>query len=437
MTKIMTKTGTMHFSVTGEFMTHMSRTLYWDDLEFDKGLHLLTAGLMGMTEKIAIDIIFGRKKLIGTNDLDIVDDTSDFKKTHADILKVAKRKFKPEIEEEFIQQQEMWRLGYNEDGEQIWRATGTGEKCTDIKCKYCSGKKCCYGGWNHKTPGSISGRYCDQEECHMRRVERGEAGAVNLQNEHEFGKIKREKSEIQVAEEMVAGRGKKNGDACKDTTCKFICDGKHCSYGGWNAGFGCYNENPERSEKLMASLLAKARSSSFGFDKDLTHSSMQELADKTMDEMLDKAGDEPVIVHKNIVSPHGWLSPKGTYYEVGLFQHTQTAGEVAKLEGVKVDREDAQHCLDRHGFIIVSKGNLRTPFQKTKFTPQQYSKLKAYYKDKHWKILINNRIFWDVVAGLKVTEKDAHGTDGGDEKATTEEIVNMQLRGQPYINGGK
>jgi hypothetical protein len=61
-----TRTGTLHFSVSGEFITRISRNL-WAEGAASKAIRLLKTGLVGMTEAIALDIVTGKKKLDGWN----------------------------------------------------------------------------------------------------------------------------------------------------------------------------------------------------------------------------------------------------------------------------------------------------------------------------------------------------------------------------------
>lgn len=57
---------TVHFIITGEFVTERSRAL-WTEGYPDKAIKLLTEGLEGMTESVAIQILTGKKKLTGAS----------------------------------------------------------------------------------------------------------------------------------------------------------------------------------------------------------------------------------------------------------------------------------------------------------------------------------------------------------------------------------
>lgn len=63
---------TVHFSIQGEFITERAREL-WEEGEYKQAMDVLDC-LIGSTLEQRIEIIEGRKKLIGVNDLDLVSD---------------------------------------------------------------------------------------------------------------------------------------------------------------------------------------------------------------------------------------------------------------------------------------------------------------------------------------------------------------------------
>lgn len=67
--------GTIHFTIEGEALTNLARTLWADELQMTKAIRLLVIGIHGVTEPIAMEVLTGAKKFIGSNnDLDLVDD---------------------------------------------------------------------------------------------------------------------------------------------------------------------------------------------------------------------------------------------------------------------------------------------------------------------------------------------------------------------------
>ncbi len=66
------RVATVSFSVTGEFITEHCRNL-WHEGAFKKAFDVLDC-MIGMRRDQQIDVIEGRKKLIGVNDVDFVDD---------------------------------------------------------------------------------------------------------------------------------------------------------------------------------------------------------------------------------------------------------------------------------------------------------------------------------------------------------------------------
>ena len=62
------------FQISGEFITNQARSFWADEEKPAKALKLLLEGCSGMTRDQAMSIILGKAKLIGINDLDMVDD---------------------------------------------------------------------------------------------------------------------------------------------------------------------------------------------------------------------------------------------------------------------------------------------------------------------------------------------------------------------------
>lgn len=71
---------TSHFTVTGEFLTQISRQLWADEQQPEKAINLLKEGLQGITMEQVLAILLGSKKLIGNSDdengVQFVDDNS-------------------------------------------------------------------------------------------------------------------------------------------------------------------------------------------------------------------------------------------------------------------------------------------------------------------------------------------------------------------------
>lgn len=57
-------TQTLHFRVSGEFVTNIARNL-WAEGEEDKALRLLVTGITNMSEGLALEILSGHQRLIG------------------------------------------------------------------------------------------------------------------------------------------------------------------------------------------------------------------------------------------------------------------------------------------------------------------------------------------------------------------------------------
>jgi len=59
---------TAHFTVTGEFLTQISRQLWADERQPEKAINLLKEGLHGITMEQVLAILTGSKKLVGSSD---------------------------------------------------------------------------------------------------------------------------------------------------------------------------------------------------------------------------------------------------------------------------------------------------------------------------------------------------------------------------------
>lgn len=69
----------LHFSMDGEFLTAIARDWFWNmDKPYKKCEELLLSCMMGGNEEekrhVCQDIIEGRKKLVGVNEFELVDD---------------------------------------------------------------------------------------------------------------------------------------------------------------------------------------------------------------------------------------------------------------------------------------------------------------------------------------------------------------------------
>ena len=61
-------TGTAHFSVDGDWLTDIARSLWAQEDRADDALKLLMTGLQGITQEQALSILDGRYKLVGSSD---------------------------------------------------------------------------------------------------------------------------------------------------------------------------------------------------------------------------------------------------------------------------------------------------------------------------------------------------------------------------------
>lgn len=92
----------VYFSISGDFLTSQARDFVLDN-DWDRGLSFLMDSLVGITMEQCQSILDGSKKLIGINDLDMVDETEEEKEKYlkkldflfAGIVKDGNQYFKP------------------------------------------------------------------------------------------------------------------------------------------------------------------------------------------------------------------------------------------------------------------------------------------------------------------------------------------------------
>lgn len=64
----------LHFSVTGEFITKFARDRYLETASIDTAVQFLTKSLIGFPDNLAKLVVTGKKKLVGTDEVTIEDD---------------------------------------------------------------------------------------------------------------------------------------------------------------------------------------------------------------------------------------------------------------------------------------------------------------------------------------------------------------------------
>lgn len=67
----------MHFTVTGEFLTNISRTLWADEGEPEKALHILQAAFPEMPQSAMFDVLTGKQRLVGDSNAGILLEPDD------------------------------------------------------------------------------------------------------------------------------------------------------------------------------------------------------------------------------------------------------------------------------------------------------------------------------------------------------------------------
>ena len=97
----MSTSETLHFVITGEFLTRQARD-YWTEDEHEKAIKLLETAFPTMPESMRMDVITGKKKILGENDKCYVepDKATEHRGikllSYADAMAQAKNKFKEE-----------------------------------------------------------------------------------------------------------------------------------------------------------------------------------------------------------------------------------------------------------------------------------------------------------------------------------------------------
>jgi hypothetical protein len=70
----------LSFKIDGEWLTNFFRTRFWDEkCGYEKALYLIKESLGDIPEDICIALLEGRKKLVGINEFDLVDDNENIR----------------------------------------------------------------------------------------------------------------------------------------------------------------------------------------------------------------------------------------------------------------------------------------------------------------------------------------------------------------------
>lgn len=97
----------LHFSIEGEFITNIARSWFWDeDKPYEKSEELLMSCMCGGSDtekRIACqDIIEGRKKLVGINEFELVDDNKNVRPISKKIEELRRKLLRDKIQDDMI-----------------------------------------------------------------------------------------------------------------------------------------------------------------------------------------------------------------------------------------------------------------------------------------------------------------------------------------------
>lgn len=97
----------LHFSMDGEFLTAIARDWFWNmDKPYKKCEELLLSCMMGGNEEekrhVCQDIIEGRKKLVGVNEFELVDDNVHVRSLGQKVEELQRKMLVNQIREDMI-----------------------------------------------------------------------------------------------------------------------------------------------------------------------------------------------------------------------------------------------------------------------------------------------------------------------------------------------
>lgn len=69
--------GVLHFSVSGEFITRFARERFCETGDIQTGIDILIKALNGFPEDLAREVVKGKKKLVGINEVTVEDDDKE------------------------------------------------------------------------------------------------------------------------------------------------------------------------------------------------------------------------------------------------------------------------------------------------------------------------------------------------------------------------
>ena len=71
--------GVLHFSVSGEFLTRFARERFCETGDVQTGIDILIKALSGFPNDLAREVLKGKKKLVGINEITVEDDDKEIK----------------------------------------------------------------------------------------------------------------------------------------------------------------------------------------------------------------------------------------------------------------------------------------------------------------------------------------------------------------------
>jgi hypothetical protein len=280
---------TASFSISGEFITNHARER-WSEGAYAKAMELLEC-LKGATHEQHLEILFGKKKLIGVNELDLVDDDWDPASEYWDYPSyhegMSRGDYYHELKE--LRDEKAWKIAYDE--------------------------------WPYSRQGFVAHTH---EHSSWRKVE---ALVGKERANHIFSQVQ----DDMIDRPSYFNRPPKKDTISPDTT--------------WTPS----SKSAEADPLTMMYSTAQQNLLMMTIENGGDISSLP-----SVDAMMNRGSNVEVVLDDHMTSASGWLLPNGNYYGCGPMEHIGLAESLLEHIKVEHDG-NAERAAETLGWVKISK----------------------------------------------------------------------------------
>lgn len=282
-------TETKGFSIHGDFITEHSRAR-WGEGAYTGAMKVLEC-LIGSTHEQQLEILFGTKKLIGVNDLDLVDDDWDPSSEYSDYPSyhegMARGDDYHELKE--LRDEKAWKIAYDE--------------------------------WPYSRQGFVA--YTHQHSS-WKKVEAlvGEERANHIFSE--------------VQEDMIDRPSYLNRPVKTDTI----------------EPESTWTPSPKEGKADPLTMMYAMAQNNLMMATIENGGDISALP--SVDAMMNRGSNVEVVLDDHMTSDSGWLLPNGNYYGCSAMEHVGLADSLLEHIGVQHDG-NAERAAEKLGWVKISK----------------------------------------------------------------------------------